>query len=130
MKVFVLANLLAGEFLGVSVTCFHNDFVSCSCSSIVEPVGAVRDPVIDPSHEPPEWNTGIYITVRIGVGCTVARCPVFEFSLGDHIADLTVQSSAASFLEGYWSGRPSRLIFAIFRQHAAGRHWLLQAQPV
>ena len=86
-----LAYLLACEFLGVPVTCLDNDFVTCHCCSIIEAVGPMRDPVIDPSHEPPERDTGIHITVCISVGGTVARRPVLEFSLRDYITDLSIQ---------------------------------------
>ena len=86
-----LSYLLACEFFGVSVTCFHNYFIASCSGGIVEPVGAMRDPVIDPSHEPPERDTGIDITGRIGVGGAVMQCPVLEFSLRDHIANLTIQ---------------------------------------
>ncbi len=48
-----LAYLLACEFLGVPVSCLDNDFVTCNCCGIIKAVGAMRDPVIDPSHQPP-----------------------------------------------------------------------------
>ena len=91
MNAFVLANLLAGEFLGVPVTCLYNDFVACNCCSIIEAVRPMGDPVIDPSHEPPERDTGIDITVYIGVGGIMAVCRILEFTLRDYIADLSIQ---------------------------------------
>jgi hypothetical protein len=81
-------NAFVCEFLGVSVTCFHNYFISSYSSGIIEPVRAMRYPVIDPSHKPPERYTGIDITVCIGVSCIVAARRILEFSLRDNIADL------------------------------------------
>ena len=86
-----LAYLLACEFLGVSVTCFDNNLITCYSRGIVKSVRSVRDPVINPSHEPPERDTGINIVICISVCGAVMQCPVLEFALGDHIADLTIQ---------------------------------------
>ena len=73
----------------------------------------MRDPVIDPSHEPPERDTGIHITVRIGVGGAVMQCPVLEFALWDDIANLTIQFQLPVTLRDTGPAEPSRLIFTI-----------------
>jgi len=61
-------DLLAGELLAVSVPGSHDDCIAGICENVIESVRAVRNPVVDPSHEPPERYALVDIPVPIGIG--------------------------------------------------------------